>query len=178
MAIALYCSILLLTYSKLSGALGSPDLLPSCSTISLELHNTTILIITHLLYFNHTLNQQIYKSTQVPYVGIASPDTLGPCDSLMLDLSSSTGNGGREWESVSIVVSSTGTTQNTSIVQNFVNLDTYSINPPSVIPPSVLQKGVSYNFEITLCSFLSACGQANKRLTVREYDGKWVMLGI
>ena len=41
-------SILLLSYSISSGALESPDLLLSYSMITLALHNTIILIITHL----------------------------------------------------------------------------------------------------------------------------------
>ena len=39
--------VLLLSYSISSDALGSPDLLPSCSTITLASHNTIILTLTH-----------------------------------------------------------------------------------------------------------------------------------
>ena len=42
-----YYTILLLSYSISSGELGSPDLLLSYSMITLALHNTIILIITH-----------------------------------------------------------------------------------------------------------------------------------
>ena len=43
-----YCSILLFSYSISSGALGIPDLLLSYSMITLALHNTLILMKTHL----------------------------------------------------------------------------------------------------------------------------------
>ena len=46
-----YCSILLLSYSPSSGALGSPDLLLSHLTITLALHNTIILIITPTSFY-------------------------------------------------------------------------------------------------------------------------------
>jgi len=42
-----YISVLLLPYSLSSGALESPDLLQSCSAITLPMHITTILMITH-----------------------------------------------------------------------------------------------------------------------------------
>ena len=45
-------SMLLLSYSISSGALGSSDLLLSYSVITVPLHNTIILIITHLSNFN------------------------------------------------------------------------------------------------------------------------------
>ena len=48
-------SVLLLSYSIVSGALESPDLLPSCSIITMPLHITIILIITHLQF--QPLNQ-------------------------------------------------------------------------------------------------------------------------
>ena len=57
---AVDCSILLLPCSISSGALENPDLLLSYSMIALILHITIILIETHLLYFNHTLNQHRY----------------------------------------------------------------------------------------------------------------------
>ena len=41
-------AVLLLSYSISSGALESPDLLPSYSIIASALHNTIILIIAHL----------------------------------------------------------------------------------------------------------------------------------
>ena len=41
------CSILLLSYSVTTGALGSPDLLLSYPTTTVALHNTIILIITN-----------------------------------------------------------------------------------------------------------------------------------
>ena len=43
-----YLSLMLLPYSIYSGALRSPDLLLSCSVITVASHISTILIITHL----------------------------------------------------------------------------------------------------------------------------------
>ena len=52
---------LLLSYSITSGALGSPDLFLPYSVITLALHNTTILIITHLLLnSDQPINQLIH----------------------------------------------------------------------------------------------------------------------
>ena len=51
MVIALYSSVMLLSYSIPSSAIGSPDLLLLSSVIVLALRNTIILIIT-LTSFN------------------------------------------------------------------------------------------------------------------------------
>ena len=59
-------SILLLSYSISSGAQGSPDLLLSYSVITLALHNTIILIMTHLYLSTpkSTINQLIQACSE------------------------------------------------------------------------------------------------------------------
>ena len=57
-----YLSVLLLSYSISSGALESPDLLLSYSTISLASHITIILTMVHLSTYFY-LSLYIYKQT-------------------------------------------------------------------------------------------------------------------
>jgi len=104
-------------------------------------------------------------SPVVPIVAISAPSSLGPCDALTLDLSGSTGNGGRIWSSIRIVVSSNGPEENLVILQSFLDR-TYVVNPPTSIPASMLLTGIVYNFDITLCNFFNVCGQSGKRIVV------------
>ena len=67
MAMALYSSVMLLSYSISSGALGSPDFSLSCFMIALALHNTIILIITPTSFYIYLVT--ISYMYQVPHKG-------------------------------------------------------------------------------------------------------------
>jgi hypothetical protein len=101
----------------------------------------------------------------VPTVAISSPTTIGECDSLTLDITSSTGSGGRAWASRTIRVESTASV-NTTLLQSFLS-SRYQQSPPTPIPSSMLAKGQAYTFKVTLCNFLGKCGQASKRVLVQ-----------
>ena len=99
-----------------------------------------------------------------PSVAIASPISIGGCDSLTLDVSGSSGSGGRAWTEVSLTVESTAT-RNVSDLQTFLR-DSYHSSPPTPIPAALLQKGFVYNFAVKLCNFLGACSQGSRRVSV------------
>eukprot|EP01032_Pedospumella_encystans_P039218 gene39218-biopygen20330 len=95
-----------------------------------------------------------------PVVAISAPSTIGACDSLTLDISGSSGNGGRPWLSRSIQVQTAATT-NVSDLQHFLT-HKYQASPPTAIPAALLSKGFAYNFVVTLCNFLGKCSQSSK----------------
>jgi hypothetical protein len=100
-----------------------------------------------------------------PTVTISAPNTIGECDALLLDLTSSSGNGGRAWSSVAISFETTATA-NVTDLQEFL-AHKYRMSPPTAIPAALLSKGYTYNFVARLCNFLGKCGQSSKRVLVQ-----------
>lgn len=96
-----------------------------------------------------------------PVVGISGPSIIGKCDSFTLDLSSSTGGGGKAFSSILFAVSSTG---NGTEAQNFLN-SRYVISPPKAVPHGTFPEGLN-NIMVTICNFLGACGQGSHQLIV------------
>jgi hypothetical protein len=98
----------------------------------------------------------------VPVVMIRSPSVVNPCDSVILDLTSSTGSGGRDWRSSEIVVSGADA-ESVSLLNDFFNTS-FHINPPTPVPRGLLRVGSIYDFEVTLCNFLDSCGVGFSRM--------------
>lgn len=104
-----------------------------------------------------------------PQVSISAPVTIGSCDDVELDISSSSGSGGRRWTSISFSVTSTGSAANTSLVQDYLD-STYNGRGTVKVPYEYLISGLSYGFSITLCNFFGKCAmlthQASKLDTI------------
>jgi hypothetical protein len=126
---------------------------PSCSTWSSNsFQNTSILSP---------------KATSPPDVSVSIPNEIGPCDNLMVDLTASSGSGGRIWKSFSVVA--IGLSPNISLLQNFfLDLSSHplSVNEPITIPNKFFTPGYVYSLEITLCNFLNSCGTKIKSFVV------------
>jgi hypothetical protein len=102
-----------------------------------------------------------------PVVAVSMASEIGPCDDLNIDLTSSSGSGGRLWKSFSVKVVSLS--PNATVLQDY--LSSLSTNPsssrsPISIPHSLLSSGYSHSFEITLCNFLGGCGMRVKSVVV------------
>jgi sugar lactone lactonase YvrE len=100
-----------------------------------------------------------------PIVVINSPSVMGSCDSLTLNLLSSSGSGGRNWKSRKFQVFSSSL--NISINENiekYLN-DNYIFNPPSLLPRNYIAPSVVYTVSVTLCNFLGACSQGTTKVT-------------
>eukprot|EP01036_Dinobryon_divergens_P024404 gene24404-32851_t len=94
-----------------------------------------------------------------PNVVISAPFMIGSCDNLTIDLTLSYGNGGRSWTAVRIRVLD-NLNSNLSALQHFLNTK-YDISPPTMIPFTLITKGRSYTFTVTLCNFLSVCSSSS-----------------
>jgi hypothetical protein len=105
-------------------------------------------------------------SAITPAVTVSIATQIGPCDDLFLDMTSSSGAGGRLWKSVSFVVF--GSNPNITKLQHFLST---SINPslvraPFTIPSRLLSPGYGYSLEVKLCNFLNSCGSIIKSFVV------------
>ncbi len=107
------------------------------------------------------------SSPKIPVVSIGAPSTIGGCNSLTLDLSASTGNGGRTWQSISFSIDSKA--ENASMIADYLNSN-YVLSPPTVIPNSYFAKGGAYGFSVTMCNFLGACGTNTYKLSISSND--------
>jgi hypothetical protein len=102
-----------------------------------------------------------------PSVVILFPSELGPCDSLIVDLTASSGSGGRVWKSILFVAG--GSSPNITLLQTF--LSSLSNNPSGassriVIPNALLSSGYAYSLQVRLCNFLGGCGSMLKSFVV------------
>jgi hypothetical protein len=124
---------------------------------------------SHSIPHNITVSPPV--SPLVPVVVVSIPRELGACDNLMLDLTSSTGSGGRPWKSLALTISvssgssGTSTTPDTTSLQHFLaNLTSTSpmeslFSSPIVVPHRFFVNGNLYTLEAKLCNFLHSCGK-------------------
>jgi hypothetical protein len=95
----------------------------------------------------------------MPTVVLSFPSVIGPCDSLTVDISASTGSAGRIWQSYRFEV--TGDDPNTvSFLQSFFHRN-FSVTSPVSIPARRLTSG-NYLIGVTLCNFLGFCSFRQK----------------
>jgi hypothetical protein len=128
-----------------------------------------------------TISAPSPQSLSPPVVTVSMPSELGVCDDLLLDLSSSSGSGGREWQSLSFQVSLLATSptptspSSSSLLQQYLsNLTSlpFSKSPSSLISTPIrilsrfLTEGSVYSLEVGMCNFLSACGKRFKSFVV------------
>jgi hypothetical protein len=99
-----------------------------------------------------------------PTVAISAPSVLGSCDSLALDVSGSSGSGGRAWSRSALTVSSTAGVNVTALSAALRGVTV--LTPPPVLPAALFSKGAQYNFQVTLCNFLGQCGTGSKQVLV------------
>lgn len=98
-----------------------------------------------------------------PSVSIMSPSAIGSCDALILDVSGTTGSGGRKWSNITFRVDSTA--PNATTLQGYLNAK-YISSPPTAVPHTMLERGYSYMFTVTICNFLGSCGVGSRQVTV------------
>ena len=101
-----------------------------------------------------------------PIVIISGPMEIGSCDSLLLDVSVSSGSHGQDWQSTSISVYSNNPSNITEI-RSYLNssFDFYRANQ---IPSHLLMPNTIYSFTVTLCNVWLNCSSGLKRVLVHD----------
>ena len=98
-----------------------------------------------------------------PVVSITAPSVLSQCKSFTLDLTASSGSGGRDWASININVSSVSNSSSSLVylsqIMEFYNSN-YSLYPPSALPAGYLVGNETYVITVQLCNFLKKCQTA------------------
>ena len=91
-----------------------------------------------------------------PQIQISAPTLIGSCASFRVDLSKSSGGGGRSWKQLSV----TTLDRNASMLQSFLSrVDVRNMSSPITIPPQYLTPGTAYTLMVKLCNFLLGCSQ-------------------
>jgi hypothetical protein len=108
----------------------------------------------------------------IPSLTITAPKTVGTCSFYTMDLTSSTGNGGRDWQNVTISVSSNGQADSsvknsTMIIQQYLN-NQFVFSPPLALSTNYFIPSYLYYFTVSMCNFLGACGVASSSVGVLD----------
>ena len=159
-------------------------------------HSNTRLVVTsgvsHLnVYDNITLREGVIASayvahmfapgvvvpvftaiTVLPKVVVSTAAQVHNCSSFILDLSASTGSGGKPWQQVAILVRSmsyndlnaTHTTIPVDINEFYASM--YDINVATALPVGYLQSNTRYFFDIKLCTAWSKCDRTTYKIEV------------
>jgi len=104
-----------------------------------------------------------------PEVALSYAATLGACGALLLDLSASSGAGGRPWAQPVFTLETSPAGVDTSALAAFFT-DSYEIASPSPATADLLVAGTEYTIEVTLCNFLGGCGSATAVVQVATAD--------
>ena len=102
-------------------------------------------------------------SPSPPSLSFIAPAQIGRCDALSLDLSSSSGGGGRKFASWKFSVK--GRHVNVSKIESFLN-QARTIRRPITVPTAMLHSGYAYSFSVTVCTFLGGCSLASRTVVV------------
>ena len=103
-----------------------------------------------------------------PQVVLTVPAVVGSCDSLNIDISSSTGSGGRPWK-VAMIQVRRSDNGNISSLQSYLNTTFKATSSsPTLVPSALIRRGFSYIFSVYLCNFLNMCNQASQVVVALE----------
>ena len=109
----------------------------------------------------------------LPVVTLSMPSVVSACSGISIDISSSSGSGGRAWLQPRFsVIGGTGE------IEELLNSESFSISPPTMIPPSLLEPGKTYTITATLCNFLEVCGKSSRAVLVSAGDELMPVISI
>jgi hypothetical protein len=102
---------------------------------------------------SHYVTIQSPSNPSKPTLSISSPNTIGNCDDVTLDMSSSSGHAGRPWLTSKLSVESSSL--DTTLLVSYINNKNY--DQTLVIPHEYLTSGYRYTFTLNRCNFLQMC---------------------
>ena len=104
-----------------------------------------------------------------PAIVLSVPESLSSCDDLVIDASSTTGSGGRDWTSIVWGVTVTTGSFNTAELQAYLDSEkSTSISAPIHIPKSYLGPGITMAFSLTLSNFLGKSASKSSSVAISE----------
>jgi hypothetical protein len=106
----------------------------------------------------------------MPIVNLISSASIGPCDSLPVDVSSSRGSGGRPFQTVSFGITSTNHSSSVSrtslaLILRFLDSNS-SLTSRFSVPRSLFVQGETYTMTVRLCNFVGGCGESRHSFDV------------
>jgi hypothetical protein len=108
----------------------------------------------------------------LPVLEISAPAHTDNCSAFILDLTASTGSGGKSWQHVSIVVRSMAYNETNTTHAKFpadINgfyESMYDVNAATALPVGYLQPNARYFFDIKLCTAFNHCAQGTHKVEV------------
>eukprot|EP01035_Chromulina_nebulosa_P020554 gene20554-26659_t len=115
---------------------------------------------TNSSYFNISLPSNPVK----PTVLLSTPSNIGSCGNIVIDLTGSTGNCGRPWNSVIWTV--TGSLSNNTSIENYLNRFGLYTSSLITIPNSYLKAGESYTINVLITNFFGFSGSMKANVFV------------
>ena len=113
-------------------------------------------------------------SLALPLVRVQTAASIGPCKDMVLDLSSSTGSGGRQWVAAYTVSTEPVDANSTSVVAALLSAADSMV---VTIPADVLRSNRTYTVGARLCNFLGACASHTVGVAVSVVIGGDVDFG-
>ena len=110
------------------------------------------------------------QSPVTPAVSMSGADELGPCDDVALDISGSSGTGGRSWASVVWSVESSQANSSDVLAYLTAHASLSDLSLPITIPSALVYAGYGYNIIVNVCNFLGACGRGSRYLAVGDVE--------
>ena len=101
-----------------------------------------------------------------PAVLMSGSNELGPCDDVVLDISGSSGTGGRSWASVVWSVESSQANSSDVLAYLTARASVSDVALHITIPNALVYAGYSYNIIVKVCNFLGACGRGSHYFAV------------
>lgn len=105
------------------------------------------------------------QSPVKPTCVISAPPTVGNCDSPDIDISSSTGSGGRPWKSANFSVTGSDMESSLSVESLLMTYNLSTGDLPLRIPSGMLKVGDFYDISVQLCNVMGKCCQTTHHMS-------------
>lgn len=110
-----------------------------------------------------------------PSAALTLPSALSGCSSMEVDITASTGSGGRAWQTPTFSVTNAG--NEAEAIALYLNAN-FSSNSPTVVPSYLFAQSGTYTLTMTLCNFLGACDTVSKSVSVNKEADAAVVVTI
>jgi hypothetical protein len=122
---------------------------------------------------------QVPLSAQMPKSSLTTRPYVGQCSSMILDMSTSAGNCGRQWTTSILTVSNSSIASLTTISELNNLIQNQWVLPESilVLPSRFSIVGNRYIFSLKLCNFMNQCSQTTQSVSIMDDKRPVVTIG-